>query len=145
MTAADQPRLPRIDLDELDRRVEQIDLGELSADAIVNLSLMVEVRRATGTLADERKGRKLSMRLAAVAVSIGLLLPTLVIIRWRADDARYSRQTCSQRIERSEQLRSAIIAAADAVALYVEVDDADRREVLEAVDEAVRGELPPPC
>ena len=124
--------------------LEGLDLDQLPDDQRIAAATLIELRAVRETIMSERRGRCLTGRLAGlVLLSIVLVLGGLV---WsvRVDDARYSRSTCGQRIERSQQIHDAIVAGVDAIAEYVHADEDERREVLDAVEKAVRAELPPP-
>lgn len=124
--------------------LDGLDLSTLPPDQRIAAATLEELRTLRQVVVDERRGRRLTGRLAGlVLLSIVLVLGGLV---WsdRVDDARYSRSTCGQRIERSQQIHDAIVAGVDAIAVYVDASSTERREVIAAVDEAVSDELPPP-
>lgn len=124
--------------------LEGLDLDQLPDDQRIAAATLLELRAVRETIMGERRGRRITGRLT-VAVLLSLLVVMGGLV-WsdRVDDARYSRSTCGQRIERSEQIKAAITAGVDAIAVYVHADEVERREVLAAVDEAVRAKLPPP-
>lgn len=121
-----------------------IDLDSLPDGERIAAATLLELRAVREVVMQERRGRRITGRLAyLVALSVMLVIGGLV---WsdRVDDARYSRSTCGQRIERSGQIHDAIVVAVDAIALYVNVPPEERRGLLDAADKAVSAELPPP-
>jgi hypothetical protein len=124
--------------------LEGINLDDLPDDQRIAAATLVELRAERTAIMEERRGRRLSFRVMAVGGVIALLALSGFVLDWRADKARYSQVTCSERISRAEQIRGAIVTGVDAVAEYLDAEDAERAEVERIVDDAVRRELPPP-
>lgn len=124
--------------------LEGIDIDDLPDDQRIAAATLVELRAVRTTIMDERRGRRLSIRLTAVAYGVVVLFIVGFLVNWRSDEARYSRVTCVERTARAQQIRDAIVTGVDAVAVYLEADSRERAEVERVVDEAVRLELPPP-
>lgn len=124
--------------------LEGIDIDDLPDDQRIAAATLVELRAVRTTIMDERRGRRLSIRLTGVAYGVVVLFIVGFLVNWRSDEARYSRVTCVERTARAQQIRDAIVTGVDAVAVYLEAEDHERAEVERVVDEAVRRELPPP-
>lgn len=124
--------------------LDGIDLDSLPDGERIAAATLLELRAVREVVMQERRGRRLTGRLAVLMMAAIVLVLGGLVWSDRVDDARYSRSTCGQRIERSGQIHDAIVAGVDAIAVYVDASAVERREVLAAVDKAVRAELPPP-
>ena len=121
-----------------------LNIDELPDDQRIAAATLVELRAERNAIMEERRGRRLSVRLTWLIVVIAFVESAAFVLNWRADEARYSQVTCSERISRAEQIREAIVTGVDAVAGYLDASAVERSEVEHIVDEAVRLELPPP-
>ena len=121
-----------------------LNIDELPDDQRIAAATLVELRAVRNAIMEERRGRRLSVRLTWLIVVIAFVESAAFVLNWRADEARYSQVTCSERISRAEQIREAIVTGVDAVAGYLDASAVERSEVEHIVDEAVRLELPPP-
>lgn len=130
--------------DDLDELLADLDPDDMTPEQRIGVATLGELRTLRQVVMEERRGRRLSIRVFAAAVVVVILVLGGYVVRWRAEDARYSRSTCSERIARTEQIRVAIAAGVEAVADYASATDQERRDVLRAVDQRVRQELPPP-
>lgn len=124
--------------------LEGLDLEDLPNDQRIAAATLVELRAVRTAIMDERRGRRLSIRLTGVAYGVVVLFIVGFLVNWRADEARYSRVTCVERTARAQQIREAIVTGVDAVAVYLDADEHERAAVERVVDEAVLEELPPP-
>ncbi len=124
--------------------LEGLNIDELPDDQRIAAATLVELRAVRTAIMDERRGRRLSVRLTGIAYGVVVLFIVGFLLNWRADEARYSRVTCVERTARAQQIREAIVTGVDAVAIYLDADDHERAEVERVVDEAVMQELPPP-
>ena len=92
----------------------------------------------------ERKGRKGSIRATRAAGAVVILVLSAWVVQWRVDEARADEQTCAQRAESRQSIRSAIDVAVDEVAIYAEVPDPEREVLRERARTRVYEALPPP-
>lgn len=137
------------DIRNIDDFLDSLDLDSLTQSDALTYALVQEVRATRAAVASEGRGRRLSVRLTQAAGVVIVLVLVASVVLWRIDDARYSRSTCADRIERSEQIRAAQVAGVkagvDVVARYAEVPAAERAalsaEASTAAGKAVAAEL----
>jgi hypothetical protein len=89
---------------------------------------------------DERRGRRLSIVLIAIALASG----GLYYANDRNNDEVARRDACVVRVLSRSDVRAAIGSAVNEVGRFAELTDAERLQLKARVDEAVYKELPPP-
>jgi sirohydrochlorin ferrochelatase len=128
-------------------RYEQLDPAELTTDQLLMWGLTTEVVGLRKDVLRERRGRRLSVVLIAVALFLG----ALVAYDINADQQREERTriaaaeaACEIRKETSDRIRGAIEAAVDEAAIALGADDHERLLIGAAVATRVEAEYPPP-
>lgn len=112
-------------------------LNRFSQEAQV---LTQEVRDLKTTVVAERKGRRLTVRLFLVSIVVLAAIMGGRIADLRAKDA----QNCRNRLQGRVDVRSAIDATVDEVALYFVLDSDERIDLRKRAALRVDAELPDP-
>ena len=120
---------------ERDRLADALDRFSEEASALTG-----EVKELRTTVIVERKGRRLSTRLFFVALLLIAVLGSGYIADLRAKDS----ENCRNRVAGRSDVRSAIDATVDEVALYFNLSSGERVELRDRAALRVKAELPTP-
>ncbi len=121
-------------------RYAALDPAELTIDQVLTYTLIEQVTGLRDDVARERRGRRLSIQVIAVAGVLALIVGSLFAVdQWR-DEA----QTCRNRKEAAARIRSAIEVAVDTGGRSLGADRETRETLSEEVAAAVLEAYPPP-
>lgn len=121
-----------------------VDIEALPPDQRIAAATLAELRTLRRVVVEERRGRRLSVRLSAIAAVAVVAVLGYFIRSDSVDDARFSRVTCEERAETREQIREAQLAGYDYLADFFEVDPETKAEAIAGAEVVVRRVLPPP-